>query len=455
MSRPNNGNLEATPASSPSSRGLSWKFVLRALKYRNYRLFFSGQSVSLIGTWMTRVATSWLVYRLTHSALLLGVIGFAGQIPTFLLGPFAGVWVDRWNRHRTLVVTQILSMLQSFALAALALKGIITVSHILWLSLAQGIINAFDMPARQAFVVEMVENRQDLGNAIALNSSMVNAARLLGPSIAGVVIASVGEGYCFLIDGFSYLAVIASLVMMRITATPRSRPQKAILHELREGWNYATRSLPIRSLLLLLAMVSLVGMPYTVLMPIFAAQVLHGGAHTLGFLMGASGVGALAGAVFLAARRNVLGLGRIVPLAAATFGVGLICFGFSRRLWISLPLMLFVGGAMMVQMAATNTILQTVVEDDKRGRVMSFYSMAFLGMAPFGSLLAGTLATKIGAPRTVILTGSACIAGAAAFASRLPAIRKAIRPIYAGMGILPEVAKEIQTATALTTPPED
>ncbi len=447
MPRPNNGH--------PNSRGLSWKFVLRALKYRNYRLFFSGQSVSLIGTWMTRVATSWLVYRLTHSALLLGVIGFAGQIPTFLLGPLAGVWVDRWNRHRTLVVTQILSMLQSFALAFLALKQIITVGDILWLSLAQGVINAFDMPARQAFVVEMVENREDLGNAIALNSSMVNAARLLGPSTAGVIIAAFGEGYCFLIDGFSYIAVIASLLMMQLKTTARTRLQKAVLQELREGWSYATRSLPIRSLLLLLAMVSLVGMPYTVLMPIFAAQVLHGGAHTLGFLMGASGVGALAGAVFLAARRSVLGLGRIVPISAATFGAGLICFGFSRVLWLSLLLMLFVGGAMMVQMAASNTILQTIVEDDKRGRVMSFYSMAFLGMAPFGSLLAGTLATKIGAPRTVMLTGSVCIAGAALFAFCLPAIRHAIRPIYAGLGILPEVAAGLQTANALQTPPEE
>jgi MFS family permease len=404
---------------------------------------------------MTRVATSWLVYRLTHSAMLLGVIGFAGQIPTFLLGPFAGVWVDRWDRHRTLVVTQILSMLQSFALAALALRGTITVTDILWLSLAQGIINAFDMPARQAFVVEMVESREDLGNAIALNSSMVNAARLLGPSIAGIIISGVGEGYCFLIDGFSYLAVIASLVMMRIVATPQTRPQQAILLELREGWNYATRSLPIRSILLLLAVVSLVGMPYSVLMPIFAAQVLHGGAHTLGFLMGASGVGALAGAVFLAARRSVLGLGRIVPLSTAVFGIGLICFGFSKTLWLSLALMLFVGGAMMVQMAASNTILQTIVDDDKRGRVMSFYSMAFFGMAPFGSLLAGTLATRIGAPQTVMFTGSICIAGAAAFAFCLPSIRKAIRPIYAGLGILPEVARGIQSATALQTPPED
>jgi len=449
------GNVRAQTNRASAGRGFNWKFVVRALRYRNYRLFFSGQSVSLIGTWMTKIATSWLVYRLTHSALLLGLVGFASQIPTFVLGPFAGVWVDRWNRHRTLVFTQILSMLQSFALAALALTGIITVNEILWLSLVQGLINAFDMPARQAFVVEMVENREDLGNAIALNSSMVNAARLLGPSIAGVLIAAVGEGYCFLVDGFSYIAVIASLLWMHLAARPQTRSQKAIWHELRAGWTYAARSVPIRSLLLLLALVSLVGMPYTVLMPVFAAQVLHGGAHTLGFLMGAAGMGALAGAIFLAARKTVLGLGRIIPIAAGLFGATLICFGFSNRVGLSLVLMLFVGGAMMVQMAASNTILQTIVEDDKRGRVMSLYSMAFLGMAPFGSLLAGTLATTIGAPRTVMLTGSICLIGASWFAMNLPAIRRAVRPIYQGLGILPEVATGIAAAAALQAPPEE
>ena len=277
--------------------GSGWRFAVRALRSRNYRLFFTGQTISLIGTWMTQIATSWLVYRLTGSALLLGVVGFASRIPAFLLGPFAGVWVDRWNRHRTLVVTQIFSMLQSFALAGLALAGIITVREVIWLGLAQGIINAFDMPARQAFVIQMVEDRADLSNAIALNSSMVNTARLLGPSIAGVIIAAMGEGYCFLIDGFSYLAVIASLLAMRMPAVQHKKAQKAILHELKEGWSYVTHFVPIRSILLLLALISLVGMQYTVLMPIFAAKVLHGGAHTLGFLMGASGVGALVGAI--------------------------------------------------------------------------------------------------------------------------------------------------------------
>ncbi len=447
--------LKSLPKAASGTPGANWKFALRALRHRNYRLFFTGQTVSLIGTWMTQIATSWLVYRLTGSAWLLGIVGFASRIPTFVLGPFAGVWVDRWNRHRTLVVTQIFSMLQSFALAGLALARIITIREIIWLGLAQGIINAFDMPARQAFVIQMVEDRADLGNAIALNSSMVNAARLLGPSIAGVVIAAFGEGYCFLIDGFSYLAVIASLLTMTLAAIQPRSTGKAILHELKEGWHYVTSFVPIRSILLLLAVVSLVGMQYTVLMPIFAGQVLHGGAHTLGFLMGASGVGALAGAMLLATRKNILGLGRVIPTATATFGVGLIALGLSRFLWLSLILMLFVGGAMMTQMAASNTILQTIVQDDKRGRVMSFYSMAFLGMAPFGSLLAGTLAHHIGAPRTVMISGTICIGGAALFASQLSAIREHVRPIYRTLGIIPEIATGIQSASALQTPPEE
>ena len=448
-------NPQSNPVRGKAEVTSSWKFALRALRSRNYRLFFTGQSVSLIGTWMTQVATSWLVYRLTGSAWLLGIVGFASRIPTFFLAPFAGVWIDRWNRHHTLVVTQILSMLQSFALAWLALAGIITIREVIWLGLAQGVINAIDMPARQAFVIEMVEDRADLGNAIALNSSMVNAARLLGPSIAGVVIAAVGEGYCFLIDGFSYLAVIASLLAMKIRPVERRKASKPVWHELKEGWSYVTHFVPIRSILLLLALVSLVGMQYTVLMPIFAGQVLRGGPHTLGFLMGASGVGALTGAMFLATRKSVLGLGRIIPSASAGFGVGLIAFGLSRHLWLSLLLMMFVGGSMMIQMAGSNTVLQTIVEDDKRGRVMSFYSMAFLGMAPFGSLLAGGLAHQIGAPRTVMISGAVCIAGAAWFGSQLSTIRKHVRPIYRTLGIIPEIATGIQSASILSTPPED
>ena len=346
-------------------------------------------------------------------------------------------------------------MLQSFALAALALANVITIQQLIWLSLAQGVINAFDMPARQAFVVQMIEDRKDLASAIALNSSMVNAARLIGPSIAGLIIAASSEGYCFLIDGISYIAVIVSLLAMRITRLPAARKSTPMVHELREGWRYVTRFAPIRNILLLLALVSLVGMPYTVLVPIFAAKVLRGGADTLGFLMGASGVGALGGAAVLAARRSVLGLGRVIPLAAAAFGIGLVGFGLSHFLWLSLAMMLITGGAMMQQLAASNTILQTIVEEDKRGRVMSFYSMAFMGMAPFGSLFAGFLAQRIGAPHTLVVSGVVCIAGAAWFATRLPAIRSLVRPIYADLGIIPELAGGVQTASLLTTPPED
>ena len=430
--------------------------MVRALRHRNYRLFFAGQSISLIGTWMTRIATSWLVYRLTRSALLLGLVGFAGQIPSFLLAPLAGVLVDRWNRHRLLVVTQILAMLQSAALAWLTLAGVINIWHVLLLSLFQGAINAFDMPARQAFVVEMVERREDLANAIALNSSMVNAARLLGPSIGGVVIAAVGEGWCFFIDAVSYLAVIASLLLMHLALRPRAAPAGArVLPQLREGWAYVAGSAPIRSILLLLALVSLVGMPYTVLMPIFASTILHGGPHTLGFLMAATGVGALLGALVLANRRTVLGLGKVIPAMAGLFGAGLIGFSLSRSLWLSLVLLLVTGLGFMVQMAASNTLIQTLVDDDKRGRVMGFYLMAFMGTAPFGSLLAGALAHRIGAPYTLLLGGCGCIAGALWFASLLPKLRERVRPIYVRMGILPEMAEGLASAAQLSVPPEN
>jgi MFS family permease len=431
-----------------------WKFALRALRSRNYRLFFSGQSISLIGTWMTRIASSWLVYRLTGSAFLLGIVGFAGQIPAFIMAPLAGVWVDRWDRRRTLVVTQVLSMAQSLALAVLALAGVITIHELIWLSLLQGLINAFDMPARQAFVVEMIENRADLGNAIALNSSMVNSARLIGPAIAGVLVARVGEGYCFLIDGISYIAVIVSLLLMVVRRADARPVRTSAWHDFAEGWRYVSRFAPIRSLLLLLTLISLVGQPYTVLMPVFASKVLHGGAYTLGFLVAASGVGALAGAVTLALRRSVLGLGRVVFISAMLFGAGLIGVGMSRWLWLSMALMFVTGLGMMRHMAATNTILQTIVEEDKRGRAMAFYSMAFMGMAPFGSLLAGSLASRIGAPNTLILGGAWCVLGGVWFAAKLPGIRALIRPIYIQLGILPELAEGVHAASALQTPPE-
>lgn len=430
-------------------------FMVRALQHRNYRLFFSGQSISLVGTWMTRIATSWLVYRLTGSALLLGVVGFAGQIPSFLLAPFAGVWVDRWDRHRLLVWTQVLAMLQSVALAVLTLSGHIRMWHVIALSVFQGVVNAFDMPARQAFVVEMVERREDLPNAIALNSSMVNAARLLGPSIGGVVIAWVGEGWCFMLDGVSYIAVIASLLAMKIAPRAfQTRKGANMLAQLREGWRYAAGFQPIRKVLLLLALVSLVGMPYTVLMPVFANEVLRGGPNTLGFLMAASGVGALLGALLLASRRSVLGLGKYIPITAALFGAGLVAFSYSRVLWVSLALMVVTGLGFMVQMAASNTVLQTIVEEDKRGRVMSFYTMAFMGTAPFGSLLAGAVADRIGAPHTLVWSGVGCVVGALWFATALPRLREDVLPIYKRIGIVPEVAAGIHVTADMTVPPQ-
>jgi MFS family permease len=407
-------------------------------------LYFGGQCISLIGTWMTRLATSWLVYRLTGSAFLLGVVGFAGQIPTFIFAPFAGVWIDRLDRRQVLLVTQILAMIQSLALAVLTLARHIHIQEIIWLSAFQGLINAFDMPARQAFLVQMVEDKQDLGNAIALNSSMVNLARLVGPSLAGAVIAVSGEGSCFLIDGISYIAVIASLLAMRLPSGIVKPAVDSMLAQLKEGWAYVSGFAPVRTILLLFAIVSLMGWPFTVLMPIFAGNILHGGPHTLGFLMGAVGVGALVSAISLALRKTVLGLGRMIPMATASLGVGLILFGISRMLWLSLLLMLVCGFGMMQQMAASNTIIQTIVEDSKRGRVMSFYAMAFVGMAPFGSLLAGGLAHAIGAPRTVMLSGVCCVAGAAWFVTQMPTIRRLIRPIYVDLGILPAVDAAIQ-----------
>ncbi len=398
---------------------------------------------------MTRIATAWLVYRLSGSAWLLGIVGFAGQIPTFLLAPIAGVWVDRLNRRSVLVVTQVLAMAQSLALAALTLGHRITMSEIVFLSAMQGLINAFDMPGRQAFMVEMVEGREDLANAIALNSSMVNMARLIGPSLAGLIIAGFGEGYCFLIDGLSYLAVIASLLMMHVHARKLPAMETPMMERLREGWEYVSGFAPVRTILLLFALISLMGMPFTVLMPIFAAEVLHGGAHTLGFLMGALGAGALAGAVVLAMRASVLGLGRLIAISSTIFGAGLVAFAFSHFEWLSLLIMVVTGYGMMQQMAASNTIIQTVVPEDKRGRVMSYYTMAFVGMAPFGSLLAGALARAVGAPLTLAITGGCCVAGAGWFMTQLPMIRVHIRPVYRELGILPPevVAAISETAT--------
>ncbi len=431
------------------------KSIFRSLQYRNYRLFFGGQGISLIGTWIQRLAMPWLVYHLTGSVVLLGVVGFAGQIPTFLLTPFAGVLTDRWNRYRILIITQVLAMVQALLLALLFYLGILEVWHIIALSAFLGCINAFDTPARQSFVVEMVEKKEDLGNAIALNSTMVNSARLVGPSIAGVLIAAAGEGICFTINGLSYLVVLYSLLRMKIKPREITRNDTDIITELREGISYTFGFSPIRAVILLLGLVSLMGMSYSVLLPVFAKEILNGGSHTFGFLMGASGLGALTGALYLATRKNVVEIGTIIPFSATIFGIGLIAFSLSRHFFLSLPLMMLTGLGMMLQMASTNTILQTIVDDDKRGRVMSFYTMAFMGTAPFGSLLAGGLAKLISAPATLVIGGISCILGAAVFAIILPKLKKAVRPVYIRLGIIKEVTTGIQTATNLTAPPEE
>lgn len=411
--------------------------ILPAFRSRNYRLFFIGQGISLIGSWMTQIATIWLVYHLTNSPLLLGVVGFSSQIPSFVLSPFGGVFVDRFSRHRILIGTQILSMIQSLALAVLALSGVIQIWHIIVLSLFQGLITAFDSPARQAFVTEMVEKKEDLANAIAINSTMFNGARLIGPAIGGLLIASVGAAYCFLIDGLSYIAVIAALLAMRIKPKTINITTQNPLQRIKEGFVYAFGFPPIRAILLLLALVSLMGMQYTVLVPIFAEKILHGGPETLGFLMAASGVGALAGGTYLATRKSILGIGKLIALAPGILGTGLIALSLSRVLPLSLLTMLLVGFGTILQIAASNTFLQTIVDDDKRGRVMSIYTMAFLGMIPFGNLLGGALADRIGAPNTLIIAGSACILGSVVFAQQLPNLRRLVRPLYTRLGITP------------------
>ena len=411
--------------------------LTRALRHRNYRLFFGGQSVSLIGTWLTRIATSWLVYRITGSELLLGVVGFASQVPMLILAPFAGVLVDRWDRHRILVITQILSALQSLALAVLTLRGIINVPEIIALQIVQGIINSFDTPARQAFVVEMVNHREDLPNAIALNSSMVNTSRILGPSIGGVLIAAFGEGWCFAVDALSYLAVIASLLAMKLVGERRAASRERMLDELRTGFKYTFGFPPVWSLLLLVAVTGTMGMPYMTLMPVIAAKTLHGGPHTLGILMTASGVGALIGTLYLASRHTVVGLGRIIIAATIELSGGLIAFSLSHTLALSLLLLPFVGAGMMVQTASANTILQTVVDEKLRGRVMAFYSVAIMGTQPIGSLLAGILADRIGAQHTILAGGAVCAVAAVWFAVVRPRLAEHIRPIYISLGILP------------------
>lgn len=421
--------------------------IFRSLRYRNYRLFFGGQGISLIGTWMQRIAMPWLVYHITGSAFQLGLVSFAGQIPTFLLSPFAGVITDKFPKYRILLLTQIISLVQALALAILALTGTIQIWHIVLLSIVLGSINAFDVPSRQSFVIEMVEKKEDLGNAIALNSMMFNGARLIGPSIAGVMLATMGEGICFLINAISYVFVIASLLMMRVKNKDQEVRRGRLFKEMKEGLDYTFGFKPIKHIIILLAVVNLLGSSFQVLMPVFAKEVLKGGSGTFGFLMGAAGLGALAGAVYLASRETVIKLGRIIPIASAMFGAGLVAMAFSRHLVPALCLMIFSGLGLMLHTASSNTILQTITDDDKRGRVMSFYTLAIMGTAPFGSLLSGGLAKLAGTPATMFIGGLSCITGALIFYRRLPELRKIVRPVYVRMGLVPEVVSGINTAS--------
>jgi MFS family permease len=401
---------------------------LRALRHRNFQLFFSGQLISLIGTWMQSMAQAWLVYRITGSSLLLGSVGFASQFPVFLVAPLGGIVADRYNRQRVVVGTQIASMILALMLALLTLSGRVQVWHIFVLAALLGVVNAFDIPGRQAFLVDMV-GKEDLMNAIALNSSMFNGARVVGPAIAGILVARIGEGWCFFANGVSYIAVIAGLLMMRVQRPARRASAASPWAHIIEGFRFVRRTAPIRAILLLLGLVSLVAMPYTILMPIFADKILHGGAGGLGILMGATGIGALLGALTLASRSGVRGLGKWIAFACAGFGVSLILFSLSRNFWLSAALLLPVGFGMMLQMSSSNTLIQSMVPDDLRGRVMAVYSMMFMGMAPFGALLGGAMADRLGAPIAVATGGVASIAGAIWFGRQLPVFRGEARQL--------------------------
>jgi MFS family permease len=422
------------------------QIIFRSFQYRNYRLFFTGQGISLIGTWMQRIAMPWLVYHITGSALLLGVVGFAGQIPTFLLSPVAGVLTDRLNRYYVLIFSQIVAMLQALALTWLYYSGNIQVWHIVILSVIMGCFNAFDVPSRQSFVIDLVEKKEDLGNAIALNSLMFNGARIIGQSVAGVLLATAGEGICFLANAISYLFVIGSLFMMKVPTRKKAKDNARIMEDMREGFKYAFGFPPIKYIILLLGIVSLMTMTYSVLMPVFAKEVLHGGSHTFGFLMGAAGIGALLGGLYLASKTTILRLGKIVPISAAVSGLGLVLLSISRYFPLSLLIMVITGLGMMLHTASSNTILQTIVDEDKRGRLMSIYTMAIMGTAPFGSLMSGGLAKIIGAPDTIFVGGVACMIGAVFFYLKLPHLEDITRPIYVKMGVIPEIGAALQTA---------
>lgn len=429
--------------------------VGRALAHRNYRLFIAGQSISLIGTWMQQIGLSWLVYDLTKSAFWLGVVSFSTQLPTLFVAPLAGVLSDRWNRHRTLLVTQSVAMLQAVALVVLAWNSQIQVWQIILLGIVLGIVNAFDMPTRQAFVTDMVPNREDLPNAIAVNSSIVNAARLVGPFVAGLLIAAGGALSCFVVNAVSYVPVLGALLAMRNLPVRPTTHTNSILEGLVEGFRYGLGFRPIRVLLLMMSLVSLAGISLSVLLPLFAHEILQGGPQLFGMLTGASGCGALTSALYLASRKSVLGLGNKMGWATATFGVAIIGFGFSRSIPLSLILLYVSGFSMMLQMAACNTLLQTITTENMRGRVMSLYMMAFMGTAPLGSLLAGIVADRYGAPIALLAGGLSCIAGAIVFARQLPRMRAEVRPIYEQAGIVSPMASAIHTVSQLETPPEE
>jgi MFS family permease len=417
----------------------------RALRHRNFQLFFSGQLISLVGTWMQSVAQSWLVYRLTHSALLLGSVGFASQIPVFLFAPLGGITADRVNRRHVVIGTQVAAMLLAFTLAALTLTHAIDrqVWLIFVLAALLGVVNAFDIPGRQSFLVEMV-GKEDLMNAIALNSSMFNGARVIGPAVAGILVVKIGEGWCFFANAVSYIAVIIGLLMMKVHSPARASQASPFEHMM-EGFRFVNETAPIRVLLLLLGLVSLVGMPYVVLMPIFADQILHGGARGLGLLMGATGVGALLGALTLAFREGVKGLGRWVAWCSAGFGASLIVFAISHTFWVSVILLLPVGYTIMLQMACSNTLIQVMVPDALRGRVMAVYSMMFMGMAPIGALLGGALAERLGAQVTVAIGGLASLVGAGWFALHLPKIRVEARRLIVAQAVAGGEPSEMTT----------
>ncbi len=429
--------MTRSPGPTPAAGTRRWPGAVRALRHRNFRLFYAGQSLSLVGTWMQRVAVGWLVYRITDSPLLLGVVSFAGQIPSFLLAPVAGALADRGDRRRMLVATQALAMAQALILAALVLGERVEVWQVVALSAVLGVVNGFDMPIRQSFMIEMLDDRTDLSNAIALNSTMVNGARMLGPVIAGLLVAAVGEGVCFLANGVSYLAVIGSLLAMRVAPRPARGASSPMWQGIAEAYRYVRDFEPMRALLLLVGLFSLAGMPYAVLMPVVARDILGGGPATLGFLMGAAGLGAFLGAVTLASRRSLAGLGRGLAVASLGFSAALIALGWSRGLALSLPLMALVGLGQMVVFAGSNTLLQSLVEDDKRGRVMSFYTMAFMGCGPLGYLASGWLAGRLGTPWTLTVCGLVFAVGAVAFGRRLPVLQAKARPVLTERGLLP------------------